>query len=48
MQLLLTEGVLLGTPVVVQVHTHSEETYHVQNITIPSLEEGEVKSDVVM
>ncbi|XP_023285288.1 uncharacterized protein LOC111672188 isoform X1 [Seriola lalandi dorsalis] len=37
MQLLLTEKVMFGSPVVVQVYAHP--TYHIQNVTIPSLEE---------
>ena len=43
MQLLLAEKVPLGDPVVVHVYAHSKGTDHIQNITIPSLEEGEVK-----
>ncbi|XP_071332727.1 interleukin-17 receptor C isoform X2 [Trachinotus anak] len=39
MQLLLTEKVMFGSPVVVQVYAHSKGTYNIQNVTIPSLEE---------
>lgn len=41
MQLLLTEKVMFGSPVVVNVYAHSMKT-HI--ITIPSLEEGDTKS----
>lgn len=41
MQLLLTEKVMFGSPVVVQAD--SKAAHIVKNITIPSLEEGEVK-----
>lgn len=43
MQLLLTEKVTFGSPVVVSVDGHSDGAHIVQNITVPSLEEGEVK-----
>ncbi|XP_044067910.1 uncharacterized protein wu:fl23c11 isoform X2 [Siniperca chuatsi] len=38
-KLLLTEEVKFGIPVVVHVHTHSNEAHNIQNITMPSLEE---------
>ncbi len=38
---------MFGDLVVVQVVAHSDGEYHVQNITVPSLQEGEVEcSDV--
>lgn len=43
MQLLLTEKVTFGSPVVVSVDGHSSGAHMVQNITVPSLEEGKVK-----
>lgn len=43
MQLLLTEKVTLGIPVVVHVDAQSNEAHHIQNITVPSLEDGEDK-----
>lgn len=43
MQLLLTEKVMFGSLVVVQVDTHDH-----QNITIPSLEEGEINVSTPM
>ncbi|XP_040922339.1 uncharacterized protein wu:fl23c11 [Toxotes jaculatrix] len=39
MQLLLTEKVTFGNPVVVQVYARSDGTHSIQNITVPSLEE---------
>lgn len=41
MQLLLTEKVMYGSPVVVHVDSHG--AHIIENITVPSLEEGEVK-----
>lgn len=38
MQLLLTEKVMFGIPVVVEVY--AKRTHNIQNITIPSSEEG--------
>uniref|UniRef100_A0A665SWH0 SEFIR domain-containing protein n=1 Tax=Echeneis naucrates TaxID=173247 RepID=A0A665SWH0_ECHNA len=43
MWLLLTETVTFGSPVVVQVYANSNGTSKVQNVMIPSLEEGEVE-----
>lgn len=41
MQLLLTEKVMYGIPVVVHVDSHG--AHIIENITVPSLEEGGVK-----
>ncbi|XP_040007821.1 interleukin-17 receptor C isoform X2 [Xiphias gladius] len=38
-QLLLTEEVTFGSPVVVHVYAHSKGTHNIQSITVPSLEE---------
>ncbi|XP_019126817.2 interleukin-17 receptor C isoform X1 [Larimichthys crocea] len=38
-ELLLTEKVTLGIPVVVHVDAQSNEAHHIQNITVPSLED---------
>ncbi|XP_049437228.1 uncharacterized protein wu:fl23c11 isoform X1 [Epinephelus fuscoguttatus] len=39
-KLLFAERVTFGSEVVVRVYTHSKETFHVQNITVPSLVEA--------
>lgn len=43
MQLLLTEKVTFGIPVVVHAYAHSNGAPIIQNITIPSLDKGEIK-----
>lgn len=43
MQLCLTEKVMYGAPVVVHVDAHSRGALNIENITVPSLEEGEVQ-----
>lgn len=43
MQLLLTEKVMYGIPVVVLVDAHSHGEHNTESITVPSLEEGEGK-----
>lgn len=44
LQLLLTEKVMFGIPIVVQVDTQSYGAYNIANITVPSLEEGKYSS----
>ena len=43
MQLCLTEKVMFGAPVAVLVDAHSHSPLNIENITVPSLEEGEVQ-----
>lgn len=52
LQLLLTERVMFGVPVVVQVDSQSQEAANVADIAVPSLEEGlfvhsDVKADAL-
>lgn len=52
LQLLLTERVMFGVPVVVQVNSQSQGPANIADITVPSLEEGKfvhsnVKADTL-
>lgn len=40
-KLVLEENLMFGTPVLVNVYSHSNGTNHNQTINVPPLEEGE-------